>query len=340
MTNQTVTEQTDELTVNDVIGIMDKHYDLIFIDYNENLDEQPLVIQTAIQNQDWCALDELLEECNFWENQWDSACYVIDSLKQEIGNTWNITEEEIDEFFEDEYNREKIKDEIYERDSSTPLKDLLRNTDDPVMFYDTGESTAEEGCGDDEIHAENLETLKTVLGIKDDKYDKQLEELLINSYGGSIVIYFRESVKNMMTISENGYNTVTFKNPAIAIIDTYNGSGYDTEFPGLEVTLPLNTKNIFVDKTIKYNYTFSVCGMSASWCDCTTIKFSKTEIEDNTNVSSLHAELEQEEKYNKTFKEGKCTFGDMDINRHKHTVYINNFPCGLHCTVCNTFWID
>ncbi|OPY24002.1 MAG: hypothetical protein A4E27_01339 [Methanobacterium sp. PtaU1.Bin242] len=160
------------------------------------------------------------------------------------------------------------------------------------------------------------------------------------SYGGRLVIYFRGDIKEMINSSQ--YNTIQFTNPMIAVIDTYNGSGDNTDIQGITVTLPYNPENVFIDKLIKYNYTYEVCGMIESWCDTTGVKFitKKQRKPKEKKRSNLYAEIAVEDMYKKAFKEGSCTFGDMDMKRHRHTYYINDFPCGTKCKDCGTFWID
>ena len=72
----------------------------------------------------------------------------------------------------------------------------------------------------------------------------------------------------------------------------------------------------------------------------TIVEFSKRKQRLKIVESETNKLLEQEKKYNDTWKKGECTFGDMDITRHKNTPYQNDFPCGNKCTSCGTFWID
>ena len=57
-------------------------------------------------------------------------------------------------------------------------------------------------------------------------------------------------------------------------------------------------------------------------------------------TSRVKIQMEQEEKYNEIFRAGGCTYGDMNMSRHRDVYYDNNFPCGNHCPHCGTFWID
>jgi hypothetical protein len=327
---------TDELTLENVKKLLNKKYELVYIDYRDSLDESLPEIQQAIQSQDYSFLDNAIDEYWPMESRDSSIDYILNELKDEISREFEIEEEDAEFFIDD--NREELSLEIEERDESDPLGDLLRNTNNPVCFYDTGVEFSE-SLFDEEMFNENLELLKESLNIETDKYDEDLKLMLSQaSYGGRLVIYFREDVRDLLNIGDN--NTIQFKNPMVAIIDTYNGSGDNVDLPGHEFTLPLDTQNIFLDKTIKYNYTYSVCGMYSSWCDCTDIKFLKVSNSPIIEKSSLHVEIEVEELYKKAYKEGGCTFGDMDVNRHKGIYYLNEFPCGQHCPKCGTFWID
>lgn len=329
--------ETKTLTLQDIFDAMDKHYSLTYIDYRDSFDDNLESIQTAIHSQ---CMDSIYEKTDdwFWDNESDSVQYIIDELKKELSGDYS--EDEIEEIFED--NEDAIRDEIYNRDDSTPIDDLIRNTSDPVMFYDLCVDIDDVGY-DSEMLKDNIRIIKKTLGIlqKNHDYDKRLTMMIQQaSYGGRLVVFFRGDIKQMIDTGE--YNTIQFVNPEIAVIDTFNGSGDNTDMDGIKFEVPYNPENVFIDKLIKYNYTYEVCGMSSNWCEGTGVHFmhkNKRKAKEQKS-SSLHAELAVEEMYNKTFKEGGCTFGDMDIRRHRNTPYRNDFPCGNKCTKCGTFWID
>lgn len=322
-----------EITFEDVKGLLDSSYELVYIDYRSNLEDDLESVQKAIQTQEWYPLDETLDEW-YSDSQIEGLDYALDELQKEVEREFDLEDaQDIIEQF-----REEIEQEIYDRDRSNPIKDLLSNTGEIVFFYDTGTYIEESGF-DDEMFEDNMALLRDVLQVKDGSYDKVLWSLLAEaSYGGRVVIYFRDNAENMMNIGEN--KTIIFKNPMVAIIDTFNGSGHNEDLPGHEISLSLDPKNIFIDKTFKYSYVYSVCGMYGSFCDCTRVSFSKEDLAPRVVESSLHVELAVEETYKKAFTDGGCTFGDMDIHRHRNVYYLNEFPCGLHCPHCKTFWID
>ena len=230
-----------------------------------------------------------------------------------------------------------IRELIEDRDTSDPVKDMLRHTREQVCFYDTGFEINEPY--DDEGYKEAYKIIKNALKIKGNNYKREIDSLLVNaSYGGRVVVYFLGDVESLSKTGDK--NRIVFKNPAVAIIDTCNGSGSNEDFNGLTVSFPLDIENLFLDKTIKYNYTFEVCAMSSNWCNSTSVSFTKQGKTGKINKSTGNAEIEYEKKLNETFKNGSCTPCDMDMRRHRDTYYLNEFPCGTHCPHCHTFWID
>ena len=268
-----------ELTIEDVKDVMDLSYTLNYVDYRDSLDEYPKEIQESIQNQNWESIDGILEEWNMFEQTWESIDQIFKDLANEISNEFDVDENEVESFIED--HKEELEEEIYNRDDSSVLEDLIRHTDNPVCFYDTGIDLS--ACYDKEDFKENFRLIKKTLKVKGKAYDRHINSLLVNaSYGGSLVIYFRGVIVELMKLGE--YNTITFKNPMIAITDRWNGSGDNEDFENHEFSLPLDPKNIYLDKALHYNYTYEVCGMSDSWCNCTDVLFSKKVTRGKSNV--------------------------------------------------------
>lgn len=224
------------------------------------------------------------------------------------------------------------------------IEGLMRNTPAQVFFYDTGMETEGETWAFSPAERRLAKyRIKKTLSIPDSRFDKNIYEMIDNaSYGGRLVVYFNMDIDDLLELMAKNANRITFSNAAIAIIDNANGSGHDTELPKFTFSLPLKRENIFYEKAIHYNYTFSVCGMSSDWCDSTDVQTSFDPALESVQipVSPLNAAIDQQKQYDLTYRSGKCTFGDMDITRHRNIIYINDFPCGNKCTDCHTFWID
>lgn len=334
---------TDQLTMKDVLDRLDKSYELIYVDYRESLDNNLDAVQNAIQNQEKYLIDEAV---GLWEWYIDSSDasvdQIINNLKESLLSDFDEDEDGEIEAFIDEHIDE-IREAIQDRDVSNPLEDLLRHTSDTPVFFDLGIDVEDTTFMDEVDFRDTMKTVKKALKIKlsDRTFDSSLTILLQQaSYGGRLVVYFTGDVSELLDL--NGANVVTFENPMIAVVDHWNGSGDSAELDGHKFSIPFDASNLFIDKTIKYNYSFAVCGMSSNWADCTRVSFSKKTRTSKPNRSTIHADLDRESALNATFKAGGCTLGDMDMKRHKRSnlYYDNNFPCGTHCRACGTFWID
>ena len=87
-------------------------------------------------------------------------------------------------------------------------------------------------------------------------------------------------------------------------------------------------------------YLDEICGMLNSWCDSTRWETGMKPLKSTMRKSRMSEHQKQEALYEKRFREGGCTLGDMNHKRHRNTYYINSFPCGTKCPHCGTFWID
>lgn len=327
-----------EITFKEIEGLMDNKYYLLFVDYNDSLDEHTGKLQEALEDGTTNAISEFVD----WAfDDTESLRHEKEELKKKIVGELGINEEEADKLIE-KYESD-IEDHIYANDKSTPVKDLLRNTSKQVIFYDTGyEMEAESWSWTDKETLEEVEKIKKILNITNDKYDENIRVMVRQAtYGGQLVVYFYEKIDNLFPEDpEKDFTKIDFKDAAIAIIDVYGGSGDHTKVIGHNFSLPFKRENLTIDKTIKYNYTYSVCGLMSDWCSNTIVKLSHEKAEGEIKESRMNAHKAKEAMYNEVFAKGKCSAGDMDIYRHRDVFYRNDFPCGNKCPHCGTFWID
>lgn len=107
-----------------VDGLMDDNYTLSYVDYKESLDNNLDTIEKCLEAKSCDALQEKLDEWYSWQE--DETVYsIMEELKKELVKS-GYKKWKAEKFFEE--NEEEIKNEIYSRDDSDPLKDLLRNT--------------------------------------------------------------------------------------------------------------------------------------------------------------------------------------------------------------------
>lgn len=324
-----------KITLKEVIALIPERTNLFYVDYRDSFDGNVKTLQECISDG---TMESLYDSLNDWDD-YEAVESEIKDLRTALENKYGIDSKEskeITDSFEDE-----IKEIIRDRDESTPIADMLKNTSKFHAHYDTG-YWVESGSWSWNKRRINYEKkqIKKALGIQGiNIWDNEIRQLLYNATGGGqLLIYFREDVKDL--IQDDDTKSIEFSGTVwIGIVNHNEGSGNVESFERIKLYFPFNRKNLFLEESIKYNWTFSIAGMCYDWCDSTNISFSNEDI-GQIDSSSTNEHLERERQYNETYKNGGCTYGDMDITRHRNTPYENHIPCGNRCTKCGTFWID
>lgn len=323
-------ETQTKISVQDIIKLLPDRITLHSTDYRDNLDEHTETLQKCLSER---CKDSLYEKVDDWYmDDFYGMDYVKDELISDMQNEFDIDEDEAKDIFE-EY-RDEIEEEIYNRDDSDVISELLNNTNNSALFIDSGLEFNGYGNSEAEYRLDRMR-IKKFFNITDSSQDKDIDMMLYQSgYGGSLRVYFNCDFKEILDAVES-YKGILFDGSInIAIVNSSEGSGDHCEITG-KCVLPLD---VFICEEVKYSYTHEVCGMYDDWCNSTQYKFmndAAPEILSNTKEYML-----REDELNKVYKSGKCTFGDMKYTRHRNTVYINDYPCGTRCLDCGTFWID
>ena len=127
-------EEQKTLTLDFVKSLMEQSYTLVWTDYNDNLDSHLDIIRKCLEKQNCECLWEEVDKWYF-EAEWNAVREIIDKLKEECTEFYDFDEDEADAFF-DEHNDE-IRDEIYSRNDSNVMKELISNTDDIPIRVET-----------------------------------------------------------------------------------------------------------------------------------------------------------------------------------------------------------
>lgn len=327
--------ETNKIKFEELVNLLPHRISLVYVDYRDNLNKHQEKIQECIHERCYESLYELVDDA-FSEAEWEGVRYVLEELKRDIERTFDIEDAEyILEEYEDE-----LRDEIYNRCDDDVIEDLLRNTGDLIAHYDTGYEV-ESGSWNwsrAEVRLERMK-LKKHLNIDNSDFDDDIDMMIQQaSGGGQLLVYFKLNPKDFIEMEE-GIISIEFSNASIGIVNHCEGSGDVMDLNGHSFILPYNQENVFLESTIKYNWTYSIAGMVSNWCDGTSYYFGTIKVGE-VEKSSTHNHLDIEKEYNKTYRSGGCTAGDMDYSRHRKTTYINDFPCGNRCLDCGTFWID
>ena len=110
-----------------VKSLMDKSYTLVWVDYNDNLDNCRDTIQKCLEERSCESLWEKVDEW-YGDAEWEAVREIVSKLKDECIRFHDFGEEEVDKFFQE--HEDEIREEIYDRNDSDTLKELLKNTDD------------------------------------------------------------------------------------------------------------------------------------------------------------------------------------------------------------------
>lgn len=328
----------------EIIAYIEANQPEVYWDYNDSISKEQIekIFKSEegvndVENEIWD-----LNHDEQWRLELNCMTEVLSKFKDriiiELGS--NAEEDEDEEMDWEEDFKEFCRECIY---VDMNMDDLLGNTSDQVFFYDTCEEFGDQ-CFNSQMDKYNdVRRIKKTLGIKTKDFDNKIKVLLDNaSYGGQLVVYFQAGVKElrecMNKATEKSIITFT-RNVSIAITNTGNGSGHDITIKH-EFELPFNPENLFYEDTIKYNYSWEVCGMSRDWCNGTKWGFREKTRKQRVAKSSLNAAIDRDKEYQRVFDSGKCTFGDMDYKRHRDMKYSNDYPCGSRCPHCGTFFVD
>lgn len=309
---------------------------LYYVDYCENLNEHEDLQEKCIRQND---LFPITDEAWEWyaDQETTNRRELMEDIRKRMGADGKLREYE--------EHSEEVEDLLSERNDTDPSDDLIRNSSVTNMFYSLGVEIAgyAEGTGTrEEFPAMSCYKIMRALKLKKGQFEEQINELVDNAtYGGELRIYFNAMFNKLIT-GDNGndFKTIRFHGDVIvAIADSHNGSGYHVEIP-LDITLPFRRENLFVDSQVHYSYANEICGMVNSWCNSTKWETGMESIKASIGKSLMTQHQRQEARYEKAFREGRCTFGDMNYKRHRNMYYIDSFPCGSKCPHCGTFWID
>lgn len=306
---------------------LEESYDLSCVDNNDILDGYAKELEKCIHKG---ALYPLYEN-NFlseWEN--DIECWAMNQYKDKIKE--EMESEGMGEEYEE--HEEEIMEWIMDHNEKSSIYEALKNTGEMTMFYTLNEDVCVE---DDEMEGMQIERIIHLLGVKEENRGN-VKSLLENAmYDGDLRVYFNA---RPIDIIEAEGKSIRFHGAVhVGIINTFVGGG-DVEEIELDVTLPFERGNIYLDKKEKWGWR-EISGVYDGWARETEYEILDEESKVNIEVNEEQKrKTEWEEKCERRYKEGKCTFGDMDMKRHRGVVYVNEYPCGNKCPHCGTFWID
>lgn len=342
---------------------------LKFVNRDDDLDNNTKEVANAIEKNslydlELTALDDwYLEQSWYYEDEYwsefkkkvleelDDAYNDLDEPYGEEGDNISRIREYVDTDHDGCY--ESFREWLWEHDDSGDiLQDLIRNSSDPGMFYDLNLGYGETWNWPDSEYGTAIKEICDILSL--DYHSKpvrdQLFELLANASGGGYLrIYFNASLLDMISGDKDGckYNNDGTDFKAIRFNGTYwvalynpgEGSGHWVDLK-LDCSFQFNRENLRLSET--EHYCLEKCFGTYQNYGSDDVEFlfeePKTEVQVNT---SLIEETARQAEYDRVYKAGGCTFGDIDFKRHRNVEYKNIPPfAGHYCPHCGMYWAD
>lgn len=281
--------------------------------------------QDCVSENNFCPIYEDLSD---WEGE-TSAYYARGYLD-------NIEKKMCEDGLEEEYKKheEDIRDLLYDRDESDMIWELISRGEDD-FFYSLGMDVPYKPWIDGHVAYNIRRKLKLP---NEEKYTKAIQELVDNCYcGGELRIYFSANITDMISRKKFDFRSIEFSGTvAVGIVNSTEGSGYMVDIWMDKLVFPFKRENLFLDRAVNYSWNEICGGMTYD----TKVELSYKGTKGILKESGSLGMMQMDRQYEKTFKEGKCTFGDMNMRRHRDVEYDNSFPAGNRCPHCGTFWID
>ena len=319
-----------ELTKEEIIARLVKEYPngvtLRYVDYRDDLDDNPDVMAAILRSD----RDYVNDQIDKRYDDWTEIMWIIDQV---------FTSEE---YSDNDTLHDVVSERCRDNDDSDPVKDLIRNTSDPLAYYDTGYYfDSPDYYTKEEMRTECIKACRAI-GIHI-KFAKKLQNLWCNaSYGWALVLIINVDLSDFYNRdSEPKY--IHFNDTVVWIIHFGNGSGdYENiQISEKDLSFTYEPERLVIDSTEKYwIQDIFWCWRNVGWDYTLSDKQTKTTKCRLPWESEAAARQKREVELNAIYKAWWCTAGDMDMSRHRRCYYTTEGTCWTRCPTCQTFWID
>lgn len=235
-----------QLSYDVVAGFLDDKYYLSFVNYDESLDDNLDVISQCIKRKDSSYLNDFVLDA-YMDQEREAVKEAIDNLMRRLSIA-GYDDDDIDVFFEDESNLESLKEDIYSRDCSTLIEDLLRNTSDlqVVLYFKTPAAYNKEVFIRDKDYydAEYLEAVGKLLNLDPDELSKACD------LSGPLNYDFDPTKPSLVSIDDfvNEFNNNIGNMSSLAVLAQISPRDlYQAEFNIETITIPKGNTMGLVD---------------------------------------------------------------------------------------------
>lgn len=230
---------------------------LIYVDYRDSLTEEQVRFHLAGDDESlWESLSEFESEAQH---------YGIKSCLDDVLDD----DEEREALRDDAHAWERFCEECINRDESDAMRDLIRNTSDPMVKYSLKhEVDPGSWSWPHDAIEESARAVAEAAGIDFATNHAALRILVIEaSYGGSLHVLHRSDLADL-----DGAKRAIFTDPFLLIHDTMNGSGHMEQIKG-EVSVEIDEDTMRLDAG-RMSWSDDIAGIVHSACE-TPVKFEK-----------------------------------------------------------------
>lgn len=218
--------------------------ELVYIDYRDSI-EDAKQREELLQNPNE-SYSIILEDW-YTDAQYERIDYILDEYK---------AQNDICELDEDMV--EEMRDWLFENDTSTPIDDLLKNTGDEYLYYETGIGVGESWMLDEKQIMKKAKKIALILNIDFEKNSNALYELLGNGGNGEVVILFEGNVRDFL---DDAKYIVFDRDYELCIMNRWSGSGHSVKIEN-NIYLDFKRERLHSDSGVSgYSFAGGVCGL-------------------------------------------------------------------------------
>lgn len=193
-----------------------QYVSLYYVDYRDDLDEHEDIQEECIRSNN---MEKLYEKAYEWYEEQESS-NMHDYLEE---TRKNMEADNLAGEFEE--HEDEIRELIYDRNDSDPVKDLIRNSSVTNFFYSLGVEISGylTGCSlRGESVAMACHKVRRALHLKKGEFDEKIEELVENAtYGGELRIYFNAMFDRLISKDpENDFKSIRFHGNVVVALPT------------------------------------------------------------------------------------------------------------------------
>ena len=132
---------------------------------------------------------------------------------------------------------EELRDLLYDRDDSDPLKELIKHTGSRLFRYELG-YTLELGYDPSAAEiARATRAMAQAAGIDSASNAKALEELAVNAHDGELCVIWYGPVREVLDLAlgsrhQDRWHEVVWTTPHLLVLDAGSGAGHDVDVTG------------------------------------------------------------------------------------------------------------